>query len=252
VSEPGDVSQIEALGNALAALPAELPTELPPVPLLATPDAGETAVPTSTAQFQGKAEPLREPSAAPDPLLAIGAQLEALTREVAGFNERFSAQQALLSRAHDEIERLREGDRRGLLQPLLREVMALRSDLLLQARTLPAEYSAEQAAKLLESFASSVEQTLGRFGVEPFAPTVGDDVNFREHRRVGTIATGDETLHGKIGGVRTDGYWDVELGRQLAHAEVLVFALNPDPTAGTGEPVNSSYTFGSDSFDQGA
>lgn len=237
MSETPDESEVDPSGDAVVELPAELPTELPPVPSLATPEEYETAAPAPTAEPDGEPEPLQEPPAAPDPLLAIGAQLEALTSEAAGFNERSAAREALLNRAHDEIERLREGDRRALLQPLLREVTALRNDLLMQSRSLPAEYSAEQAARLLESFAGSVEQTLERFGVESFGPTVGDDLNFREHRRVGTIATDDEALHGKIGAVRAEGYRDLELDRQLAHAEVLVFGLKQESAAAVEQPV---------------
>ena len=236
MSETGAELQVEPLGHAVEELPAELPTELPPVPMLATPDEFDSAELTPADSSHSSPGALEEPPVAPDPLLGVNAQLEALAREVAGFNERSASREALLNRAHDEIERLREGDRRALLQPLLREVAALRNDLLMQSRSLPAAYSAEQAAKLLESFAGSVEQTLERFGIETFAPAIGDDLNFREYRRVGTLPTEDEALHGKVSAVRCDGYRDLELDRQLAHAEVLVFELKQEPATPVSGP----------------
>ena len=221
MSETSDEVQVVSLGDAGDESLAELQTELPPVQLLA-PDEFDSTEPTSADSSPGKPDPLEESPVAPDSLRSVNAQLEELVREVASFNARSASREALLNRAHDELERLREGDRRALLQPLLREVTALRNELLMQSRSLPAVYSAELAAKLLASFAGSVQQTLERFGIEPFAPAIGDDLIFREHRRVGTLSTEDVALDRKIGAVRCDGYRDLELDRQLAPAEVLV------------------------------
>jgi hypothetical protein len=155
-------------------------------------------------------------------VLAVLRDLAAASGE---YHVRAAQRERVIDRLHDEVERLRSGERRGLLRPLLVDLCRLRNDLLRQAETLPDGFTAEQARELLRSYADTVELTLESGGVVPYAPRPADPFDFRAHRRVGTVDTADADLAGRIGGVRADGYTDTEADRPMAPAEVLLYTL---------------------------
>ena len=156
------------------------------------------------------------------------AEIAASVRELAHSSERYHARaqqrESVIDHLSAELERLRRGERRGLLKPLLVEICRLRNDLLRQAGELPADFDAERAALLLRSYAESAELALENSGVVAFAPDGGDAFDPRMHRRVGGEPAGDPALVGRIARVRRDGYLDVEAGSPIAPAEVVVFA----------------------------
>jgi molecular chaperone GrpE (heat shock protein) len=161
-------------------------------------------------------------------------EISAAVRRLADSSERYHVRaeqrEAVIDHQRDEVDRLRRGERRGLLRPLLVETCRLRNDLLRQAGELPADFDAERAALLLRSYAESVEITLENSGVRTFAPQQGEVFDPRIHRRVGGQAPEDPALAGRIAGVIRDGYLDVDSSSPIAPAEVVVFG-NPAATA---------------------
>ena len=157
-------------------------------------------------------------------MTGISAAVRQLADASEQYHRRAEQREAVIDHQRDEVDRLRRGERRGLLRPLLVETCRLRNDLLRQAGELPAGFDAEQAALLLRSYAESVEITLENSGVRTFAPDTGDPFDPRMHRRVGGQAPEDPTLTGRIARVVRDGYLDVESSSPLAPAEVVVFA----------------------------
>jgi molecular chaperone GrpE (heat shock protein) len=163
-------------------------------------------------------------------LTAVLALLRELVVASGEYHVRAAQREHVIDLLHDDVERLRAGERRGLLRPLLVDLCRLRNDLLRQAETLPEDFTAEQARVLLRSYAQSMELTLGNGGVTPYAPEPGQPFDFRLHRRVGTVDTGDADLAGRVGRVRADGYTDTETDRPMAPAEVLLYTLRgPSP-----------------------
>ena len=152
----------------------------------------------------------------------------AAVRDLADSSERYHARAAqregVIDHLHSEVDRLRRGERRGLLRPLLVEICRLRDDLLRQADDLPRDYDAERAGLLLRSYAESVELALENSGVMTFEPDLGDPFEPRMHRRVGAEPTGDPALAGRIARIRRSGYLDVDANSPIAPAEVVVFA----------------------------
>ena len=178
---------------------------------------------------------------AADPATLLSEILSAV-RKLADSSERyhFRAEQreAVIDHQRDEVDRLRRGERRGLLRPLLVETCRLRNDLLRQAAELPSDFDAERAALLLRSYAESVEITLENSGVQMFAPEPGDPFDPRMHRRAGGQPPGDPALAGRIASVVRDGYLDVDSNSPLAPAEVVVFgnlAATAAPAARTDQ-----------------
>jgi hypothetical protein len=213
--------------------PAAEPTELPESP--AETDAPDVCVPSEPGERDQDGE--------------LMAEIAASVRELAHSSERYHARaqqrESVIDHLSAELERLRRGERRGLLRPLLVEICRLRNDLLRQAGELPADFDAERAALLLRSYAESAELALENSGVVAFAPDGGDAFDPRMHRRVGGEPAGDPALVGRIARVRRDGYLDVDAGSPIAPAEVVVFAA----AAGDGPQGDQAGTAGEASQD---
>jgi molecular chaperone GrpE (heat shock protein) len=176
----------------------------------------------------------------PDSALLL-VEISAGVRELAQSSERYHARaeqrEAVIDHLRDEVERLRRGERRSLLRPLLVELCRLRNDLLGQAEGLPADFTPAQAAELLRSYADTVEQVLENGGVTAFEPDPDAPFDPRVHRRVGTEPTGDPALQGRIARVRRSGYLDVAAASPITAAEVVLYtAAAPAQTATRPQP----------------
>jgi molecular chaperone GrpE len=160
-------------------------------------------------------------------------ELRLLRKAVEQHHERAAARERVIDKLNTELDRLRLGDRRSLLRPVLLELCRLRDDLLKQTGSLSATFSADQAQKLLESYADTVELALEAHAVLPFAPGPGERFDPRRHRRVSTVPTAEESRHGTIATTDRSGYTDEETDRVLQHAGVVLFEYRPH----TADPV---------------
>ncbi|ANZ41299.1 nucleotide exchange factor GrpE [Lentzea guizhouensis] len=182
-----------------------------------------------------------EQSGRPDDRLA---ELVAITGELVeqtrAHHVRAAAREKVIDNLHEEVQRLRVGEQALLLRPLVVDLQTLRNDLLRQARTVPEQLSARQAADLLESFALSVEQTLERCGCTPVRPEPGTPFSARDHRAVKVVAAASAEEDSTIAEVVADGYHDANLGRVTSPARVHVrkwpgaAAEDPPERAGNG------------------
>jgi len=196
----------------------------------ATPDAinnsEQPVIPKSSDSAEGAAGNSAE-AAADDPPQAQTTDLAAAVRELASSAERFhdrsEQREGVIDYLRSELEVLRRGERRGLLRPLLTDMCRLRNDLLRQAARLPADYDAEKAAGLLESYAESIQLTLESNGVVTYVPDEGDSFDPRKHRKVKNEDSADPTMTGRIARVERDGYLDIEANSPITPAEVTVF-----------------------------
>jgi molecular chaperone GrpE len=171
---------------------------------------------------------------APAPSAAMAQEGEVLTgiavsvREIAAATDRYHARaeqrEEVIDYLRSELDLLRRGERRGLLRPVLADLCRLRDDLLKQASTLPADFTADKAADLLRSYAETIELTLASNGVVTYAPDSGDLFDPRMHRRISGEPTDDPTQPGHVAAVKRDGYLDIEANSPIAPAEVTVFA----------------------------
>jgi hypothetical protein len=162
-------------------------------------------------------------------LSAMAAQLEVLVADSARYHQRAEKREKLIEDMRSELDRLRLGERRGLLRPLLTEMCRLRDDLLRQAEQLPQDFDAASASALLQGFAESVEIALADNGVNPYAPEVGDIFDPRAQRGISRQPSTDSAQVGKVAAIRRSGYFDIEANAPLAVAEVAVFVAAPAP-----------------------
>jgi len=160
-------------------------------------------------------------------LAEISASLEHLAESAQRYHARAEQREAVIDHFSSEVDRLRRGERRGLMRPLLVEICRLRADLLRQADDLPDDFDADRARLLLRSYADTVELVLEDNGITTYAPADGDAFNPRMHRQAGTAPAADASAVGSIASVRGNGYLDIDAGTPVAPAEVVVFVRVP-------------------------
>jgi molecular chaperone GrpE len=168
-------------------------------------------------------------------LLTISESMERLAASAERYHARAEQREGVIDHLHDEVDRLRRGERRGLLRPLLVEMCRLRNDLLRQAEDLPGDFDADRARLLLRSYAESVELALEDGGVATFAPETGDRFEPRMHRRVGGESIDDPEAVGRVAQVRRSGYLDVDTNTPIAPAEVVLY-VSAAPGTRQGAP----------------
>lgn len=178
---------------------------------------------------------------AADPVVELTVAVTQLVTESEKYHARASHRETIIDNLHAELERLRTGERRGTVRPLLVSVARIRDDLMRQATDLPSDFDTTRAQKLLQSFADSIEILLDDYGVSTCTPAVGDKFDARRHKAVSSMPTADAALARTIASVRRDGYQDIEAGVSLKQAEVVVFVeapvTVPEPPAGEPVPV---------------
>lgn len=158
-----------------------------------------------------------------DAIKALSAVVDSLSFQLAREHDRAKAREAVIDRLHEETRRLRAGETRELLRPVLADLRRLRNDLLSQARSLPGTISSDNAAVLLESYANSVVLILERYGVTPVRPEPLVSFDPRRHRAAGVTETPDPELAGTIALVLSDGYETADTGATVAPASVIVY-----------------------------
>jgi molecular chaperone GrpE (heat shock protein) len=191
------------------------------------PKSAASAVPDPVEGEPPPAEAAPEPEAAGPATEALLAEIAASVREVAELSQRYHARaeqrEGVIDLLSSELADLRQGERRGVLRPVLAELCRLRNELLSQADTLPADFDAGKAAKLLRSYAETLELTLENNGVVTYAPDSGDLFDPRRHRRADGEPAADPALVGHVARVRSDGYLDIAADSLIAPAAVTVF-----------------------------
>ena len=192
-----------------------------PAPVAADESSEEPADPVSKCPEQ------ETPTAAADPIAELTATVMQLVTESEKHHARAAHREAVIDNLHAELEKLRTGERRGTVRPLLMSVARIRDDLMRQAAELPSEFDAVRAQRLLQSFADSIEIVLDDYGVSTCTPAVGDEFDARRHKAVSSTPTADAALVRTIASVRRDGYQDVEAEVSLKQAEVVVYVEAP-------------------------
>jgi molecular chaperone GrpE (heat shock protein) len=139
------------------------------------------------------------------------------------YHDRAQQRESVIDYLRAELELLRRGERRGLLRPLLTQMCRLHADLTRQAASLPPDFDAAKAVRLLQSYAETLEEALGDNGVVTYQPDEGEPFNPRRHRQVKRQPSSDPALEGQVAAVRQPGYLDLEADSPLAPAEVTVF-----------------------------
>ena len=145
-----------------------------------------------------------------------------LSQQIANYHARAAVREKTIDRLHGELERLRAGEARHLLRPVIADLRRLHHDLRAQARSASA-ISPAQAVALLESFAESAELALERCGIAVIRPEPGAPCQPGPHQVTGFEPASDASLDGRIMKIATEGYLDVDSGRPITPARVIIY-----------------------------
>jgi molecular chaperone GrpE (heat shock protein) len=207
-----------------------------------------TAPPEPDAQSQGDVEPAvtaagaeperGEPSCAtampdesptPD---AEPSELASLVASVASLDERLRESQRLLmrqsdlvDRLHAENQRLRAGELRAAILPLVRDLLRLYDDI----GRLPRE---GEHGHDLDVVQVGLLDALARNGITAFEPATGDQFDPKQHSAAGVLETADASRDRAIAEVIRVGFqW--EDARTIRVADVRVYKHSPDSGSGS-------------------
>lgn len=177
------------------------------------------------SEFPGVADAAQdgETAAAGPSDTEIAAEVRRLAASAERYHDRAHQREGVIDYLRAELELLRRGERRGLLRPLLTQMCRLHADLVRQAATLPPDFDAARAVRLLQSYAETLREALEDNGVVTYQPDEGDPFNPRRHRQVKRQPSADPSQAGHVAAVRQPGYLDLESDSPLAPAEVSVF-----------------------------
>lgn len=150
-----------------------------------------------------------------------------LTVQVRRAHDRAAKRESILAVLADEVDVLRRGERRALLRPMITSIARVRDSLLQQSASLPEDFDAARAVRLLESFAGEIELLLEDNGVSLDWTEPGSTFDARRHRLIRMIDTADETLVGQVAETHRAAYVDDETGAILSHGGVSVYRLAP-------------------------
>lgn len=158
---------------------------------------------------------------------------ESIATSLADLAARLEESQRLLGRQvdhvdrlHAENQRLRAGELRAAISPLVRDLLRLHDDV---GRL--AEASTDESKRDLNVVQVSLLDVLARAGIMSFEPEVDAQFDPKRHNAAGVVATGDAASERRIAEVvRTGFHW--EDGQIVRVADVTVFKY----TAPTDEP----------------
>jgi hypothetical protein len=145
-------------------------------------------------------------------------QLRSIDTALRDFHDRTAHRETVIDRLHAENERLRAGLRRGILDPVVTDLVRLHDGLLDQAARL----TGEPVAAVFASFAEEVELALDRCGVEVVAVFPDESYVLDLHTALEIVPCDDPERHNTIDAVVTPALLDRETGRVRRQARVRV------------------------------
>ncbi|MFJ8106587.1 nucleotide exchange factor GrpE [Streptomyces sp. NPDC096132] len=99
----------------------------------------------------------------------------------------------VVTRLHDEVERLRRGETEAALDLVRHSLIRLHDQILRQADHVTGPLDADELRALLTALADEAADTVARTGAERYAPGPGEPFDMALHRPVGrAVAAGPE------------------------------------------------------------
>jgi molecular chaperone GrpE (heat shock protein) len=231
VVEAIDVDEAGSAARPAPADAAEQPAHAAQEPANAAEEPANAAQePVNAAEEPGAVAP--QAPAAPSAADPAGELRTELARELAASQRRGDElatvarkQTEMADELHAENRRLRTGEIREAVAPLVRGLARLADDLSLMGAT------ADEAPKDLVHLARQVEDLLHDAGVFALRPEIGEPFDPHFHRATGKAKTDDSALQGTIARVSRSGLRRDD-GRLLRPVDVVVFRYEaPSPAA---------------------
>jgi molecular chaperone GrpE (heat shock protein) len=180
-----------------------------------TAEAADPAAPLAPAPAETAA-----PDAGPEPGAELGARLSAVEAQLSEFNRRAEHREQIIDRLHEENQRLRQGEHRVVLEPVIADLIRLYDQLAREARRDP--------DGILPSFVAEVADILDRCGIEAFEAEVGESYRTDRHRPLAVVPTALPDQHNTVAEAVAAGFIDRAAGRTRRPAQARFYQYRED------------------------
>ncbi|SRR6266568_6530440 len=137
----------------------------------------------------------------------LSKRFDAVAEQLSEFHRRAAHRELVIDRLHEENQRLKRGEYRVALEPVVADLIRLHDQLSREASRSGADDG------LLRSFAEEVAEILDRCSVEVFAAESGEPYDSDRHRPLAVVPTSDPELHNTVAEAVAAGFYDRETSR---------------------------------------
>lgn len=155
----------------------------------------------------------QEPVGAVDDADQVADRLRGIEETLLDFHRRATHRETVIDRLHEENQQLRAGLRRGILEPVVTDLIRLYDGLVAQANRIAVDSDRAGIGDLFESFAEDVEQMLDRCGVAVITAAPGELFQVGLHTAIEIVPCADPRLHNTVVATVSAGLREHETGR---------------------------------------
>lgn len=149
-----------------------------------------------------------------------------LTAALARQQELAERREEIVTRLHEEVERLRRGELEAALDLVRHSLIRLHDQIQRQAAHVTEALSADDLRALLTALADEAADTVAGTGVERYVPEPGETFDRLRQRPVGRAPAAEAEADRTVARVAAAGFLQGE--RVLRKADVVVFRWEPD------------------------
>ncbi len=149
-----------------------------------------------------------------------------LTAALARQQQLAERREEIVTRLHDEVERLRRGEIDLALDLVRHSLIRLHDQILRQAENVTGPLEVDELRTLLTALADEAADTVARTGVERYVPRPGDAFDMALQRPVGRAAADGPEADRTVARVVAAGF--VQGERVVRKADVVVSRWEPD------------------------
>jgi molecular chaperone GrpE (heat shock protein) len=147
-------------------------------------------------------------------------RLAAVEEQLSEFHRRAAHRESVIDRLHEENQRLKQGEHRIVLEPVVADLIRLHEQLSREARR------ADDG--LIRSFADEVAEVLDRCGIEVFEAVPGEPHQVDRHRPLTVVPCSDPEQHNTVAEAVSAGFYDREAGRVRRPAQARFYQYVAD------------------------
>lgn len=151
---------------------------------------------------------------------ALISRLDAIEQQLAEFHRRSAHREEIINRLHEDNQRLRRGEHRVVLEPVIADLIRLHEQLARQARRTPDD-------GMLDSFVDEVGEILNRCGIDVFIAIEGDLYRSDRHKPLAVVTTTDPGLHNTVAEPIAAGFIDRMNDRVRRPAQARFYQCKP-------------------------
>lgn len=178
---------------------------------------------SSVTENEGQSESNRALEQVLEATLRISEQLSTLTDTFNAKLMHSAHEEKIVDQMHKELQKYKEDMYAQLLRPILLDVIEVRDSIMRVGAVYRAKPEGEQNIpnKTFSDYAYDLQDILEKNNVEIYRSQTGDDFVPIKQRTVKKVATGDQTLHGKITESMSCGY--SYNGRTISAEKVSIY-----------------------------